>query len=293
MGTVQYRNFHLHQHHEARSLLTHHRLTASLAFFLILPQAPLRKATAKGYTAISSLSIDDDEDIISLPTSSAADALLAPEPPSPVAEACAPHSSRPCTPPDRPRGSQSLFQHNLARARALFIPYMLPLLLVYIAEYTINQGVSPTLLFPLPQTPFSSYRSFYPLYAFLYQLGVFVSRSSTPFYRLHSLYTPSWLQVANLALLLAHSLYFFLPSVYLVFLVVFWEGLLGGAVYVNTFAEIMERVPLSEREFSLGATSVSDSAGICIASLVGMAIERPLCEANVRRGRPWCRDLDL
>ena len=81
------------------------------------------------------------------------------------------------------------------------------------------------------------------------------TRSSTPFYRLRSLYTPSWLQVANLALLLTHSLYFFIPSVYLVFLVVFWEGLLGGAVYVNTFADIMEHVPRADAEAAHDSTT--------------------------------------
>lgn len=263
-----------------------------LAFFLILPQAPLRRASSnKDYTAIPHISIDD-EDITSLPTASAAEALLAPGP-STTAEAYA-SSSRPNSPrPQSPRNkSQSLFKQNLARTGKLFFPYMLPLLLVYIAEYTINQGISPTLLFPLPSTPFTAYRSFYPLYAFLYQLGVFISRSSTPFFRLHNLYTPSLLQCLNLALLSLHSIYFFIPSVWIVFIVVFWEGLLGGAVYVNTFAEIMERVPVQEREFSLGATSVSDSAGICVASLIGMVVEGRLCEVNVGRGRPWCRDLD-
>ncbi|KAH6721792.1 batten's disease protein Cln3 [Leptodontidium sp. MPI-SDFR-AT-0119] len=266
-----------------------------LAFFLILPQAPLRRTSSnKDYTPIPRISIDDS-DITSLPTSSAADALLTPGP-STVSEAYTSHS-RPASPPQGQATShpsqKPTFLQNLSRTRALFIPYMLPLLLVYIAEYSINQGVSPTLLFPLQQTPFSAYRSFYPLYAFLYQLGVFISRSSTPFFRLHNLYTPSFLQIANFILLALHSVYFFLPSVYLVFLVVFWEGLLGGAVYVNTFAEIMEKVPVGDREFSLGATSVSDSAGICIASLIGMVIEGRLCEANVQRGRPWCRDLDL
>lgn len=48
---------------------------------------------------------------------------------------------------------------------------MLPLLLVYIAEYSINQGVAPTLLFPLKETPFSEFRAFYPTYGALYQLG--------------------------------------------------------------------------------------------------------------------------
>ena len=150
---------------------------------------------------------------------------------------------------------------------------MAPLLLVYIAEYTINQGVTPTLLFPLNHTPFSAYRSFYPFYAFLYQLGVFISRSSTPFMRIHNLYLPSFLQCGNLALLVCQSLFNIFgdsAGVWIVFLVIFWEGLLGGAVYVNTFAEIMEKIDEGEREFSLGATSVSDSAGICIAGFIGM-----------------------
>jgi battenin len=71
---------------------------------------------------------------------------------------------------------------------------MLPLLLVYIAEYTINQGVAPTLLFPLESSPFDEYRSFYSTYNAIYQVGVFISRSSTPFIRIHHLYVPSFVQ---------------------------------------------------------------------------------------------------
>lgn len=168
------------------------------------------------------------------------------------------------------------------------ISSMLPLLLVYIAEYTINQGVAPTLLFPLEDSPFHSFREFYPAYNAIYQLGVFISRSSTPFIRVHHLYAPSILQVLNLALLTLHALFNFLPSVWIVFIVVFWEGLLGGLVYVNTFAEISDNVPLADREFSLSATTVSDSGGICIAAFVSMAFETALCDWQVRHGRDWC-----
>ncbi|ODH39738.1 hypothetical protein ACO22_01784 [Paracoccidioides brasiliensis] len=181
------------------------------------------------------------------------------------------------------------FKANLKRAKGLFFPFMLPLLLVYIAEYTINQGVSPTLLFPLSSTPFSHFRAFYPAYNAIYQTGVFISRSSTPFFRIHDLYLPSFLQVINLVVLVAHALFNFLPNVYVVFLIVFWEGLLGGLVYVNTFAEITEKVPKEEREFSLGATTVSDSGGICVAGFLGMAVEVWLCDWQVRRGRGYCR----
>jgi hypothetical protein len=110
---------------------------------------------------------------------------------------------------------------------------MLPLLLVYIAEYTINQGVAPTLLFPLHSTPFGEFRSFYPTYNAIYQVGVFISRSSTPFFRVHHLYAPSFLQMVNLLLLTLHALFNFIPNVYIIFIIVFWEGLLGGLVYVR------------------------------------------------------------
>jgi battenin len=166
---------------------------------------------------------------------------------------------------------------------------MLPLLLVYIAEYTINQGVAPTLLFPIESSPFKEYRSFYPTYNAIYQVGVFLSRSSTPFFRVHHLYLPSFLQMANLALLTANALFDFIPSVYIIFAIVFWEGLLGGLVYVSTFAEITDNIPKEDREFSLGATSVSDSGGICVAGFIGMALEVALCGWQVDHGRDYCR----
>lgn len=183
------------------------------------------------------------------------------------------------------------FKHNLKRAKGLFFPYMLPLLLVYIAEYTINQGVSPTLLFPLEQTPFDHYRSFYPTYNAIYQVGVFISRSSTPFLRIHNLYLPSFLQVVNLILLIFQSLFNIFPTIYIVFAIIFWEGLLGGLVYVNTFAEISEKVEKKDREFSLSATTVSDSGGICIAGILSMGIEVLLCDHQIKGGRDWCRRL--
>jgi len=47
----------------------------------------------------------------------------------------------------------------------------------------------------------------------------------------------------------------------------------------------------NDREFSLGATSVSDSGGICIAGFVGMAVETGLCGWQVAHGRDWCTRL--
>lgn len=258
-------------------------LVMLLAFFVILPRG-LLDGGSKNYEPVPEA--DDPEQpetFDDIPEDIAASSLLAPGP-GVASTAYSTHSLH---------GGKTSFAANLRRAKSLFIPYMLPLLLVYIAEYTINQGVAPTLLFPLDQSPFSEFRAFYPFYGFLYQLGVFIARSSTPFVRLHNLYLPSLLQVANLVLLTLHALFNFIPSVYLVFVVIFWEGLLGGAVYVNTFAEIMENVPVEDREFSLGATSVSDSGGISVAGFIGMAMEVSLCDWQVQHGRDWCRRIKV
>ncbi|KAI9824582.1 MAG: battenin CLN3 protein [Thelocarpon impressellum] len=250
-----------------------------VTFFFMLPLAPLWGGTPVKYEGVSSEdstdAVEEDdtrerprEDEEGLLRASGTEVVLA----------------------SRSHGVWAGLKSNLLRTRHLILP-MLPLFLVYTSEYIINQGVAPTLLFPLSSAPFKHYRDFYPTYNSIYQTGVFISRSSTPFFRVHNLYLPSFLQCLNLLLLTLHALFDFLPNVYVVFLIVFWEGLLGGLVYVNTFAEITDNVPREDREFSLGATSVSDSVGICVAGFVGMALEVWLCGWQVARGRDYCRKL--
>jgi battenin len=249
-----------------------------ISFFIILPRGPLQQTRRATVKRLDESPVNSDTEDID---SEQRQTLLSPT-----------ETTDPLSPPIETKSTT--YQHfttNLRRARSLFFPFMLPLLLVYIAEYTINQGVAPTLLFPLPSTPFNEYRAFYPTYNFLYQTGVFISRSSTPFFRIHKLYPPCFLQCINLAVLFAHAMFDFIPSVWIVFAIVFWEGLLGGLVYVNTFAEISDTVPRDEREFSLSATTVSDSGGICIAGLISMGVEVWLCRWQVGRGRDWCTRL--
>ncbi|KAH3675451.1 hypothetical protein WICMUC_002740 [Wickerhamomyces mucosus] len=183
----------------------------------------------------------------------------------------------------------SHFQKTLKRIKALVFPYMVPLTSVYFFEYLINQAVSPTLLFDIETSPFSKFRDIYVTYGTFYQLGVFVSRSSSSFVRVHNLYIPSILQALNLVILLIQSIYSFIPNVYIVIAIIFYEGLLGGASYVNTFMNVTESLEGEEREFALGAVTVSDSFGILIAALIGLWLEPQLCAFQVDHGKDWCR----
>ncbi|KAF2017151.1 golgi integral membrane protein [Aaosphaeria arxii CBS 175.79] len=258
-----------------------------MSFFLILPLEPLRKSSAKHaeYEAIESDEPDQRNDALN-------DDSRREEHEGLLSSSMLSESGRSfgnVGTKQKVGNALNNFTANLRRSKALFFPYMLPLLLVYIAEYTINQGVAPTLLFPLSESPFDEYRSFYSTYGAIYQVGVFISRSSTPFIRVHHLYFPSFLQVVNLILLTLHAMFDFIPSFYIVCIIIFWEGLLGGLVYVSTFAEITDNVPREDREFSLGATSVSDSGGICAAGFISMAFEVWLCSWQVSHGRDYCK----
>ncbi|KAI5966285.1 BTN1 [Candida pseudojiufengensis] len=185
------------------------------------------------------------------------------------------------------------FNHTFNKIKPLIIPFMLPLTTVYISEYVINQGISPTLLFPLDELPhwlFSSYRDIYVVYGFLYQLGVFISRSSISFgLRIRKLYLLSILQFLNVVITVFQSVYDIpFTKIWLLLILIFYEGLLGGFSYVNTFMSVSEEVPKSNREFSMGSVSISDGLGIVLAGCINWWLEPKLCGLQVDRGRDWC-----
>lgn len=124
-------------------------------------------------------------------------------------------------------------------------------------------------------------RRFYSAANWCYQAGVFLSRSSGTVWRpgRRALWA---MPAAQIALLIA-------------FLVVaathvwydwgllgasFGAGLLGGAVYVNAFTLIAREVEPQFREFSLGAASVADSAGIAVADVAAIFVQGCLFRVN-------------
>nr|XP_040046141.1 battenin isoform X1 [Gasterosteus aculeatus aculeatus] len=152
--------------------------------------------------------------------------------------------------------------------------FVLPLGLVYFAEYFINQGLMELLYFP---KLFLSHAQQYRWYQTLYQVGVLVSRSSLCCVKIRNLWTLSLLQVVNAVLLLLAVRFQFLPSAWVVFAIVLYEGLLGGAAYVNTFYFISKETGDRHREFAMAAASVGDSLGIAAAGLAAFPVHRYFC----------------
>ncbi|THV05698.1 batten's disease protein Cln3 [Dendrothele bispora CBS 962.96] len=209
---------------------------------------------------------------------------------------------------------------KLRIVRPLLTKYMLPLFCVYLFEYTINQGIAPTLLYPVPSPDnnwllskiIHSIRDYYPLWQLVYQTTVFFSRSSislgVPPLPTSFLPLPSIVQGFILVALATESSMGFFgdemegASITLVFLLISLEGICGGLAYVNAFYHInqerpnpesvhdMERVK-QEKEFKIGSIGFADSSGILFASLLAVPTEISLCKAQVNRGKTLCKGL--
>lgn len=173
---------------------------------------------------------------------------------------------------DRATGPLS-FTEKLHVIKGL-LKFVVPLGLVYFAEYFINQGLLELLYFP---NFFLSHQEQYRWYQTLYQFGVLVSRSSLCCVKIRKLWALALLQVVNAVLLLLSVRYLFLPSAWLVFAIVLYEGLLGGAAYVNTFYYISKETGDRQREFAMAAASVGDSLGIALSGLTAFPVHKYFC----------------
>ena len=162
--------------------------------------------------------------------------------------------------------------------RLLFIRkllrYMVPLFIVYVFEYMINQGLFELLYY---NDACFDQDVQYRLYQMLYQVGVFVSRSSISLFRIRYLWVMSFLQVCNFVLLYCEAELQFIPFILLTCCVVLFEGLLGGGTYGNAFYRVHNEVDKSRVEFSMGVVSLADSFGISFAGFISIVIHNAIC----------------
>ncbi|XP_055385589.1 battenin-like [Condylostylus longicornis] len=154
------------------------------------------------------------------------------------------------------------------------LKYMIPLGVVYVAEYFINQG-----LFELVYFKNASFdkKTQYRWLNVVYQIGVLISRSSVNLLTIDKLWIFPILQLINVAYFLTEVILYITPTIWIVFGIVLFEGLLGGGAYVNTFYKISKKVPEARRQFALSFVSISDAAGITLAGFIAIPVHNAIC----------------
>eukprot|EP00794_Sanderia_malayensis_P019299 gene19299-21221_t len=114
-------------------------------------------------------------------------------------------------------------------------------------------------------------------FQFCYQFGVLLSRSSVYCFKIEKIELLTAFQYINFIVLLLEAYYRFIPNVWITLGISLFEGLVGGAVYVNAFYRVSTEVESKYREFSMGAASMADSTGITLAGLVAIQLHNYLC----------------
>jgi battenin len=169
-------------------------------------------------------------------------------------------------------------------------PYMIPLFTVYAAEYACQAGAWTAIGFPVSST--EARTEFYEQSNWLYQAGVFVSRSTGSLFTMNL--TWLWIlpavQVVNLILFsMTASTGVSLPHHFLyhkstLLPLSFFTGLLGGAVYVHGYQRIVADVPKQYTEFAISSTSVAESLGVLVADISGLFLQSCLYRSNHLHG---------
>ncbi|XP_076997477.1 battenin isoform X2 [Tamandua tetradactyla] len=207
--------------------------------------------------------------------------LTSPEPRDPRGEEAETEARQPLicneAPELKPGSSLNLSFHERWTVFKSLLHYIIPLVLVYFAEYFINQGLFELLYF---RNTSLSHAQQYRWYQMLYQAGVFASRSSLHCCRIRFTWALALLQCLNLGFLLADMWFSFLPSIYLVFLIILYEGLLGGAAYVNTFHNIALETSHKHLEFAMATACISDTLGISLSGILALPLHDFLCHLS-------------
>jgi len=162
--------------------------------------------------------------------------------------------------------------------------FIIPLMMVYYAEYTINQGILPT-LDQFPSSNLTDSPILYARYQVLYQIGVFLSRSSVRWIQIPSsrLWLLPVLQFLNLAILMTEAVFRWTSRITIIYAFILWEGLLGGAAYVNSFDQVSQTTPKSDREWALSVATVGDGVGVLFAAITDSILE---CSIRKWQDRP-------
>ena len=151
--------------------------------------------------------------------------------------------------------------------------YMLPLFVVYLSEYSMMSGTWAAIGFPVESE--DARKQFYEYANWVYQLGVFLSRSSGSVLpaSMFALQAMPVLQLLLLVLFTLISIFQFLYGWGLLALC-FIAGTLGGAVYVNAFIRISMDIPAGPRqELAMSTCSMADSFGVLLADFIGLVMQ--------------------
>ena len=161
------------------------------------------------------------------------------------------------------------------------LPGLISIYIAFFSEYLIIQSVVTTLAFP--NAPFKP-RDHYQYYIFVLMGGEVVGRSYlvalsyikskwAEKVKFPYLWVLSTIEVMHLLFFVLAAWYRFLPSVWIVLVLVFGCGAATGLTYVNAIAYFRDSFKDHHKEFAMGFFSVAVTGGLFASALLGLYVE--------------------
>lgn len=86
------------------------------------------------------------------------------------------------------------------------------------------------------------------------------------------------LQLVNVIYFTYQAIFMTVPTILIIFILVFWEGLLGGCCYANTFNRMAQELPIQYKSFGMGMTAIGQSVGVVLAGFLSIPIHNVICK---------------
>ncbi|XP_063590120.1 battenin-like [Penaeus indicus] len=156
--------------------------------------------------------------------------------------------------------------------------YIFPLSVFYMMMYLTNQGLLEMVFFP---GSILTHAQQYSWSNTTRCLGTLISRSAHKFFLIPNAWIYNGLALAILVTVGTEAYYHYLPSEYIVFSLLFLQGLLEGAAFRTTVFRIQNKTTEKEQEFCLGVFPVSLFLPAVLAGLASLPIHDYLCENHL------------
>lgn len=153
------------------------------------------------------------------------------------------------------------------------------LAVVYFMEYTITTSFTIACasqiidLKPGRKEEFV-YENAYVVFNLCYQVGVFISRSSLPFLKIKRVWLITIAQFCLFMFYMLNAAFFFCKNIYVLFGLMLFVGLMGGAQFVNVIYLIKQtdKLDKTDKELALNMTSMCNDIGILLSSTTSLIL---------------------
>lgn len=114
----------------------------------------------------------------------------------------------------------------------------------------------------------------YVILMFIYQVGVFISRSSLFCFRINKVGILTFFQFVNFVLYATIAKWKWL-QIEFQFILMFWIGLMGGCSYVNCFYLLIQnkKLPISQKEVAVNLVTSLVEVNILMSSILSVVVD--------------------